>query len=94
MSKPGIPRYGKDFEHKDLPYIPGRAGRAYVLKRDPAWFIWSDSTSKQWQVYWKVPGTGASFETATAMGTPLGTFGLAMIRLLAGIELGYYQVAG
>lgn len=80
-----IPKYGKDFRRESLPYSPPLASRAYVLKRDWHWFIRSDNTSERWQVY-----HSASFTTASAIGTPLPTFGQAMTRLLAGIEQGFY----
>jgi len=89
-----IPPYGTNFRLESLSYTPDRANRAYVLKRDPAWFIRSDKTSKVWQVYWKTPGTAGSPDTATAMGTPLPTLSLAMTRLLNGIAQGFYPVAG
>jgi hypothetical protein len=86
-----IPPYGANFRLEQRSCHPVLANRAFVLKADPDWFIRSDKTSKAWQVYWKVPGTGASFETATAMlPEPLPTFGLAMARLLEGIEQGFY----
>jgi hypothetical protein len=80
-----IPKYGKNFRLEHAPYHPELASRVYALRRDPAWFIRSDKTSGIWQVYY-----GTSRNTATAMGTPLPTLGLAMTRLLDGIELGFY----
>jgi hypothetical protein len=89
-----IPEYGRHFRLESLAYHPVHANRAYVLRRDPAWFIRSGKASKSWQVYWMTPGTGASYNTATAVGTPLPTLGLAMQRLLNGIDRGFYTLAG
>jgi hypothetical protein len=88
-----IPSYGANFRLESLAWSPERANRAYVLKRDPAWFIRSDKTSGAWTVYWITPGTGASFETATPMGKPLPTLTKAMTRLLDGIAGGFYPAA-
>ena len=58
-----IPKYGAYFRLESLPYTPKQANRAYVLKRDPAWFIRSDRTSEIWQVY-----HGTARDTATPAG--------------------------
>lgn len=89
-----IPPYGKNFRHDRTSYHPSLASTVYVLKRDAAWFIRSDKTSHAWTIYWRVPGTGASYDTATAMGKPHRTLTLAMDKLLAGIEGGFYPAAG
>lgn len=87
-----IPPYGKNFRLESEPWTPGLANRVYVLKRDPRWFIRSDKTSGTWRVYhWHLDHAR---ELATPVGTPLGTFGEAMARLLDGIEQGFYQVTG
>jgi len=88
-----IPPYGKNFRLESTAWHPSLANRVYVLKRDPAWFLRSDKPSGKWQVFWKVPGTGATFDTAAPVGTPLGTMGEAMHRLLNGIALGCYAIA-
>ena len=82
-----IPKYGEFFRLESTPYHPELANRVYVLKRDPSWFIRSDNTSGVWQVY-----HGHNREMATPVGTPLPTFGMAMARLLDGIDLGFYAV--
>lgn len=82
-----IPKYGEFFRLESTPYHPELANRVYALKRDPVLFIRSDKPSKKWQVY-----RGADRDTAVAMGTPLPTFGLAMLRLLDGIDRGFYAV--
>jgi hypothetical protein len=87
-----IPPYGKNFRLEQTRYHPALASRVYALKRDPAWFIRSDKTSGEWQVYWRVPGTGATFDTAAPVGTPLPTLGQAMTRLLDGIAEGFYTI--
>lgn len=86
-----IPKYGKDFRLEYLPYSPGLASRAYVLKRDPAWFIRSDKASGVWRVY---HGPRNCRDLATPAGTPLPTLGMAMSRLLEGIGRGFYTTAG
>jgi hypothetical protein len=104
-----IPPYGANFRRASLPYRQGLANRAYVLKRDPRWFIRSDSTSEIWTIYWipsfdtalrPVEGGPAEAERtarythlAVAMGKPLPTFTEAMAKLLDGIAKGFYQVA-
>jgi hypothetical protein len=86
-----IPPYGKHFRLKSEPWTPDLANRVYVLKTDPDWFIRSDKTSKIWRVYqWHLDH---SRELATPIGTPLPTFGMAMNRLLEGIDRGFYQAA-
>ena len=87
-----IPPYGEHFRLESLSWSPDRANRAYVLRRDPGWFIRSDKKSKAWQVCWKVPGTAASFDTATAMGRVQPTLTRAMSLLLDGIAQGFYPV--
>lgn len=83
-----IPKYGKHFRRESVPYSPTMANRAYVLKADPAWIIQSDKTSGIWQVYLENP-TGPGNITIS---TPLPTLGLAMIRLLEGIDRGFYAL--
>ena len=85
-----IPKYGKNFERVSESWTPDLANRVFVLKRDPSWFIRSDKTSKIWHIYrWTLPH---SRELATPVSTPLPTFGLAMLRLLDGIDRGFYAV--
>ena len=84
-----IPKYGQHFRLESLAWTPGRANRAYVLKRDPAWFIRSDKTSKAWQVY-----HGADRELAAPAGKVQPTLITAMNLLLDGIDYGFYQAAG
>lgn len=85
-----IPPYGKNFQRESEPWTPDLANTVYVLKRDPAWFIRSDKTSKTWRVYhWHLDHNR---EMASSVGTPLPTFGLAMLRLLEGIDRGFYQI--
>jgi hypothetical protein len=83
-----IPPYGKNFERKSLPYHPSLASRAYVLKQDSRWYIRSDKTSGVWTIFHTYAGT------TVPMGKSLPTFGLAMQRLLEGIDRGFYQAAG
>lgn len=86
-----IPPYGRrGFRRESVPWTPDLANRIYVLTRDPAWFIRSDSTSEHWQVYHRPPG--ASLTTATAMSRPQDTFREAMDLLLDGIDRGFYPV--
>jgi hypothetical protein len=82
-----IPPYGKHFRLESLPYHPSLANRAYILKRDDRWFIRSDKTSGVWTIFYIDPELSVSI----AMGKPLPTFGLAMQRLLEGIDRGFYQ---
>jgi hypothetical protein len=86
-----IPKYGRDFRLESLPWTPHLANRAYVLKRDPEWFIRSDKTSGTWRVYHWNPDH-ENRELAAPVGTPLPTLGLAMARLLEGIDRGFYTV--
>jgi hypothetical protein len=100
-----IPPYGVNFRRASLPYSRELAGRAYVLKRDPRWFIRSDNTSEKWTIYWIAsydaalrPGTYTASAELTArythlgiaMGKPLSTFSEAMAKLLDGISQGFY----
>lgn len=86
-----IPRYGKNFRRESERWTPNLANRVYVLKRDPSWFIRSDKTSETWRVYrWHLDHAR---EMATPVGTPLPTLGMAMNRLLEGIDRGFYQTA-
>jgi hypothetical protein len=91
-----IPKYGRDFRLESLPWTPHLANRAYVLKRDPEWFIRSDKTSGTWRVYHtnlKLHDTlDEARELAAPVGTPLPTLGLAMARLLEGIDRGFYTI--
>lgn len=83
-----IPAYGKNFRLVSLAYTPGLASRAYYLKQDDNWFIQSDKASKTWTIFLNNPsGPGA-----IPMGKPLPTFGMAMIRLLEGIDRGFYAI--
>ena len=83
-----IPKYGKNFRLVSLAWSPELANRAYVLKRDGRWSIRSDKTSGVWTIFYEV-----ATNVQLAMGKPLPTFGLAMNRLLEGIDRGFYQVA-
>lgn len=82
-----IPPYGGHFRRESVPWTPDLANRVYVLKADPAWFIRSDKTSGTWRVYWHF-----TEHLVTSVGTPLPTFGLAMLRLLEGIDQGFYAI--
>jgi len=82
-----IPKYGKDFTLKQLPYTGGTlAHRMYVLRADPSWHIRSNRTSEKWFIL---------RETGTWRGgvpiTSKSTLGEAMDTLLHGIELGFYD---
>jgi len=86
-----IPKYGKHFRRISERWTPDLANRVYVLIRDPAWFIRSDKASKTWRVYhWHL---NHDRELATPIGTPLPTLGLAMLRLLDGIDRGFYAIS-
>jgi hypothetical protein len=103
-----IPPYGANFRRVSLAYSRDLANRAYVLKRDPRWFIRSDKSSEKWTIYWiasfdtalrPVEGGPAEAERtarythlAVAMGKPLPTFTEAMAKLLDGIRQGFYPV--
>lgn len=85
-----IPPYGEHFMLRSLRYHPELASRAYFLKRDVNWCIRSDKTSKVWDIWYSNP----SGPHAIRMGKPCPSLTAAMARLLAGIEGGFYQVAG
>lgn len=85
-----IPSYGQHFALVSLPYSPILANRAYTLKANPDWYIRSDKTSKCWRVY-HCPA-GGDRELAAPVGTPLTSMGLAMARLLEGIDQGFYAL--
>jgi hypothetical protein len=84
-----IPKYGAYFRLESLPYGPELANRAYMLKRDPYWFIQSNKASKIWRIYHYDGGLCAP----RSVGTPLPTLGQAMSRLLVGIDQGFYATA-
>lgn len=86
-----IPPYGTNFRLEDLPYHPELASRAYVLKRDARWFIRSDKTSKVWTIFYVY---GPSPATVIPMGKTLPTLGIAMMKLLEGVDRGLYQCNG
>jgi hypothetical protein len=86
-----IPKYGRHFRRESTPWTPGLANRVYVLTRDPSWFIRSDKASKTWRVYnWHLDHER---ELAAPIGTSLPTLGMAVNRLLEGIDRGFYQTA-
>lgn len=84
-----IPKYGENFRLERVnEYSATLSHSAYVLKRDPRWFIRSDKTSHKWNLYF---GSG-NWNLATYMVTR-PTLTAAMENLLKGIELGFYVVA-
>lgn len=85
-----IPPYGKNFRRESVPWTPEMANTIYVLKRDAAWFIRSDKTSKVWVIFYIDP----ELSVAIAIGKPLPSLTAAMARLLDGISQGFYQIAG
>jgi hypothetical protein len=80
-----IPKYGEHFRLESTPYHPVLANRVYALKKDPAWFVRSDKTSKKWRVY-----CGVTRDTAVILSPALPTLSLAMARLLGTVE-GFYS---
>lgn len=86
-----IPSYGANFRLESLAWSPERANRAYVLKRDAAWFIRSDKASKVWRLYhWHLDHYR---EMASPVGKPQPSLAKAMALLLSGIEQGFYEAA-
>jgi hypothetical protein len=68
---------------------PELAQRVYALKADDDWFIRSNHSSEQWQVF-----HGPDRDTAVAHGKIQPNMRGAMALLLAGVEQGCYALAG